>query len=106
MQSETQGWRRSPNLAPGALMSNVGTMTELRHDWNVDEVLAVIERPFHELLADAHRCHVERFEAQEIEAARRCIEARCWEASYVDDVGIDAPPPVVGDAEWFEQVRP
>lgn len=45
-------------------------MTALRHDWTVDEVLAVIERPFHDLLADAHRCHVERFQAHEIEAAK------------------------------------
>ncbi len=52
------------------LMGNAGVMTEIRHDWTVDEVLAVIERPFHELLADAHRCHVDRFEAQVIEAAK------------------------------------
>lgn len=51
-------------------MSNAGVMTDLRHDWDVNEVLAVIDRPFHRLLADAHRCHVERFEAQEIEAAK------------------------------------
>lgn len=45
-------------------------MHEPRHDWTIDEVLAVIERPFHELLAEAHGCHVERFSAHEIEAAK------------------------------------
>ena len=42
-------------------------MHEPRYDWTIDEVLAVIERPFHDLLADAHGCHVERFRAHEIE---------------------------------------
>ena len=45
-------------------------VTELRYDWTADEVLAVIERPFHDLLAQAHACHVEHFEAHQIEAAK------------------------------------
>ena len=46
------------------------TMTEPRHDWNNDEVLAVIERPFHDLLSAAHACHRERFDPHEIEGAK------------------------------------
>lgn len=45
-------------------------MTDLRYNWTVDEALAVIERPFHDLLADAHACHIERFAAHEVEAAK------------------------------------
>ncbi|MEM7140627.1 MAG: biotin synthase BioB [Actinomycetota bacterium] len=45
-------------------------MHEPRHDWTIDEVLAVIERPFHDLLAEAHSCHVERFRPHVVEAAK------------------------------------
>lgn len=45
-------------------------MSQIRHDWTVDEILAVIERPFHELLADAHASHIERFHAHEVEGAK------------------------------------
>ncbi len=45
-------------------------MMDPRYDWTVDEVLAVIERPFHDLLADAHTCHIERFAAHNVEAAK------------------------------------
>ena len=45
-------------------------MTEPRYDWTIDEVLAVIERPFHDLLAAAHACHRERFDPHEIEGAK------------------------------------
>ena len=45
-------------------------MTEPRYDWTIDEVLAVIERPFHDLLAAAHACHRERFDPHEIEDAK------------------------------------
>ena len=30
---------------------------ETRHDWTTDEALAVMERPFHDLLFDAQRVH-------------------------------------------------
>ena len=33
-------------------------------------MLAVIERPFHDLLAAAHACHRERFDPHEIEGAK------------------------------------
>lgn len=42
----------------------------IRHDWTVDEVLDLIESPFHDLLASAHRCHVEHASSHMIEAAR------------------------------------
>lgn len=44
-------------------------MSEPRHDWTVDEAEALIARPFHELLADAHAAHTELFDPQVIEAA-------------------------------------
>ena len=75
-------------------------MHELRHDWTIDGVLAVIERPFHELLADAHACHIERFEAHEVEAAKLlsiktggCPEdcAYCPQSAH-HDTGLKAEP--------------
>lgn len=45
-------------------------MTEPRYDETSDEMLAVIERPFHDLLAAAHACHRERFNPHEIEGAK------------------------------------
>ncbi len=42
---------------------------ELRHDWTVAEAEAVLARPFHDLLADAHAVHRERFDPQVVEAA-------------------------------------
>lgn len=44
-------------------------MTDPRHDWTVDEIEAIIARPFHDLLADAHAVHRERFDAHVVEAA-------------------------------------
>lgn len=40
-----------------------------RHAWTVDEALAVIGRPFHDLLADAHAVHRARFDPHVVEAA-------------------------------------
>ena len=41
----------------------------LRHDWTVDETEALIARPFHDLLADAHSVHRGRFDPQVVEGA-------------------------------------
>ncbi|MEZ5166885.1 MAG: radical SAM protein [Acidimicrobiales bacterium] len=80
-------------------------MHECRHDWTIDEVLAVIERPFHELLAEAHACHVERFSAHEIEAAKLlsiktggCPEdcAYCPQSAH-HDTGLKAEPLMATD---------
>jgi biotin synthase len=41
----------------------------LRHDWTVEEVEALIARPFHDLLADAHTVHRASFDPAVVEAA-------------------------------------
>jgi biotin synthase len=42
---------------------------DLRHDWTVDEAEALIGRPFHDLLFDAHAVHRARFDPHVVEAA-------------------------------------
>ncbi|HUF98990.1 MAG TPA: biotin synthase BioB [Ilumatobacter sp.] len=42
---------------------------QVRHDWTVEDAEALIARPFHALLAEAHSVHAERFDPQVIEAA-------------------------------------
>ncbi|MEI7547029.1 MAG: biotin synthase BioB [Actinomycetota bacterium] len=42
---------------------------QLRHDWTVAEVDALIGRPFHDLLAEAHSEHRRRFDPQVVEGA-------------------------------------
>lgn len=42
---------------------------ELRHDWTVAEAEALLGRPFHDLLADAHAAHRARFDPHVVEAA-------------------------------------
>ncbi len=44
-------------------------MSELRHDWDVDQAEALMAEPFHDLLATAHAVHRERFDPHVIEAA-------------------------------------
>lgn len=44
-------------------------MTSVRHDWTIEEAEALIARPFHELLADAHDVHRAGFDPQVVEAA-------------------------------------
>ena len=44
-------------------------MSTVRHDWTVDEALAIIETPFHDLLFAAQQVHRERGDAHEVEAA-------------------------------------
>ena len=44
-------------------------MTIMRFDWTVDEALGVLERPFHDLLADAQATHRAHFDPHEVEAA-------------------------------------
>ncbi|MGY6499470.1 MAG: biotin synthase BioB [Acidimicrobiales bacterium] len=41
----------------------------VRHDWTVDEAEALIARPFHDLLSDAHAQHRARHDPQVVEAA-------------------------------------
>ena len=42
---------------------------DVRHDWTVAEAEALLGRPFHDLLADAHAVHRERFDPHVVEAA-------------------------------------
>jgi biotin synthase len=42
---------------------------QIRHDWTVQEAEALLARPFHDLLAEAHAVHRERFDPQVVEAA-------------------------------------
>jgi biotin synthase len=42
---------------------------QLRHDWTVADAEALMGRPFHDLLADAHAVHRERFDPHVVEAA-------------------------------------
>jgi biotin synthase len=42
---------------------------EIRHDWTVAEADALIGRPFHDLLAEAHNVHRQAFDPQVVEAA-------------------------------------
>ncbi len=44
-------------------------MVDSHHDWTVDDVEQILARPFHDLLADAHRVHRERFDPHVVEAA-------------------------------------
>jgi biotin synthase len=41
----------------------------IRHDWTVDEVLALIGRPFHDLLSDAQAAHRKVFDPHVVEGA-------------------------------------
>ncbi len=71
---------------------------EMRHDWTTDEALAVMERPFHDLLFDAQQVHRSSFRPDVVEGAillsiktGGCPEdcAYCPQsASY--DTGLDA----------------
>lgn len=41
----------------------------IRHDWTHAEVRQILDRPFHDLLAEAHSVHGDHFDPNEIEAA-------------------------------------
>jgi biotin synthase len=41
----------------------------IHHDWTHAEVAELLDRPFHDLRADAHRVHSDRFDPNEIEGA-------------------------------------
>ena len=53
-------------------MSETDTLpasTTPRHDWTTDQALALLERPFHDLLADAQQVHRNRFRPDVVEGA-------------------------------------
>ena len=71
---------------------------ETRHDWTTDDALAVMERPFHDLLFDAQRVHRAAFRPDVVEGAillsiktGGCPEdcAYCPQSSSYD-TGLDA----------------
>ncbi|EHQ52505.1 biotin synthase [Ectothiorhodospira sp. PHS-1] len=45
-------------------------MADTRHDWEVDEILALLERPFNDLLFEAHTVHRARFNPNQIQVSR------------------------------------
>ena len=50
-------------------MATIEFLLRPRHDWSVDEAEALIARPFHDLLADAHEVHRARLDPHAVEAA-------------------------------------
>ncbi len=50
-------------------MTTIEFLLRPRHNWSVDEAEALIARPFHDLLADAHQIHRARHDPHEVEAA-------------------------------------
>jgi biotin synthase len=44
-------------------------MSELRHDWTLPEAEALVERPFHDLLSEAHQVHRAAFDPHVVEGA-------------------------------------
>ncbi|MCG5499751.1 biotin synthase BioB [Ectothiorhodospira lacustris] len=45
-------------------------MADTRHDWEMDEILALLERPFNDLLFEAHTIHRGRFNPNHIQVSR------------------------------------
>jgi biotin synthase len=75
-------------------------VTELRHDWTRAEVLAILERPFHDLLAAAQQVHRAHFDPHVVEGAMllsiktgACPEdcAYCPQSAH-HDTGLKAQP--------------
>lgn len=44
-------------------------MTQLRHDWSRDEILAILEQPFNDLLFKAQTVHREHFDPNEVQVS-------------------------------------
>jgi biotin synthase len=44
-------------------------MSDVRHDWTVEDAEHLLGRPFHDLLFDAHRAHREHFDPHVVQAA-------------------------------------
>ena len=87
-------------------------MTTIRHDWTIGEILELIERPFHDLLADAHGCHRAQFDPHEFEAAKllsintgACPEdcAYCPQSAH-HDAGL-TPERLMGTDEIVDAAR-
>ena len=75
-------------------------MTELRHDWSLDEVVKLYEQPFNDLLFQAHSVHRENFDPNAVQMSTLlsiktggCPEdcAYCPQSVHYD-TGVDAHP--------------
>ncbi|ANB01756.1 biotin synthase BioB [Ectothiorhodospira sp. BSL-9] len=45
-------------------------MAETRHDWTVDEILTLLDRPFNDLLFEAHTIHRAHFDPNQVQVSR------------------------------------
>src|SRR5438132_10286352 len=61
--------RGASELIAALGLDEAARMSEVRHDWTVGEALELLGRPFHDLLADAHVTHRERFDPHAVEGA-------------------------------------
>ena len=75
-------------------------MTQLRHDWSLDEVVKLYEQPFNDLLFQAHSVHRENFDPNAVQMSTLlsiktggCPEdcAYCPQSVHYD-TGVDAHP--------------
>ncbi|MAW29684.1 MAG: biotin synthase BioB [Gammaproteobacteria bacterium] len=75
-------------------------MTELRHDWSLDEVVKLYEQPFNDLLFQAHSVHRDNFDPNAVQMSTLlsiktggCPEdcAYCPQSVHYD-TGVDAHP--------------
>src|SRR5687768_13189216 len=57
-------WRAGPSLGSPAMVE-----TTPRHDWTTDDALALLERPFHDLLHEAQQVHRAGFRPDVVEGA-------------------------------------
>ena len=80
-------------------------MTELRHDWSLDEVVKLYEQPFNDLLFQAHSVHRENFDPNAVQMSTLlsiktggCPEdcAYCPQSVHYD-TGVDAHPLLPGE---------
>src|SRR5688500_18361513 len=60
---------RCDDRSPPAGPLRFPAVTELRHDWTVDQATALLTEAFHDLLARAQAEHRSRFDASTVEGA-------------------------------------
>lgn len=91
-------------------------MGEARHDWTAAQALDLIGLPFHQLLADAHGMHRERFDPEVVEGAMLlsiktggcpedcayCPQSTAWQTG-VDTRGLMRPDEIVTAAKAAQQ---
>jgi biotin synthase len=50
-------------------MTNSSDAGDLRHDWSLDEIIGLFERPFNDLLFSAHKVHRRNFDPNQVQAS-------------------------------------